>query len=148
MSGHQIDHLAGGLRTAISRLSFHLRTPATRQGITPTRLTAMASLEFSGPMRPGDLAARLSISAASMSRLTEAMVEGGWVERAPDPDDRRACLLNLSEHGSAALTAMRQEGTSWLSKDIAALPTEQQAVLAAALPILQALADKRLEPEP
>ena len=38
------DDLAGSLRTELSRLAFHLRTPATRSGITPTRLAALAAL--------------------------------------------------------------------------------------------------------
>jgi hypothetical protein len=38
------DDLAGSLRTELSRLAFHLRTPATKSGITPTRLAALAAL--------------------------------------------------------------------------------------------------------
>lgn len=136
--------LAGGLRTAVNRLGFHLRTPATRHGITPTRLSALVALRKSGPQRPGDIASWLGISAASMSRLTEALEDGHWVERSADPSDRRAYLLTLTEHGVRALEELRREGTSQLTEDILSLTAQQRAALAAALPVLIALADRHL----
>jgi len=39
-----VDDLAGSLRTEVSRLAYHLRVPATKSGITPTRLAALAAL--------------------------------------------------------------------------------------------------------
>ena len=39
-----VDDLAGSLRTELSRLAYHLRIPATKSGITPTRLAALAAL--------------------------------------------------------------------------------------------------------
>jgi len=38
------DGLAGSLRTEINRLAYHLRRPATKSGLTPTRLAALAAL--------------------------------------------------------------------------------------------------------
>lgn len=142
----QAAELAGGLRTVINRLAFHLRTPATQHGITPTRLSAMVTLYKSGPLRPGDLAGRLGISAASMSRLTEVLEDGGWVGRTADPEDRRAFLLSLTEHGTDALDGLRREGTSRLSDGITALSDEEREALAAALPVLVALADRHVGP--
>jgi DNA-binding MarR family transcriptional regulator len=138
----EIAQLAGGLRTTVARLNHSLRRPVARRGVTPTRLTAMATLEKRGPMRAGDLAERLSITAASMSRLAEALEEGGWVDRAPDPDDRRAQLLSLSEHGRATLETMRREGTGELAEAIRALSSDERDALATALPVLVRLSDE------
>jgi len=137
--------LAGELRTVVNRLAFHLRIPAARHGITPTRLSAMAALEKAGPQRPGDLAGRLGISAASMSKLVEALEAGGWARRERDPEDRRAYLLSITEHGVAALENLRREGTGQLTDDILALPPEQREALASALPVLVLLADLHVE---
>jgi len=136
--------LAGALRTVVNRLGVHLRTPATRSGITPTRLSALVALRKSGPQRPGDIATWLGISAASMSRLTEALEAGRWVARSPDPSDRRAYLLSLTEHGNQALDELRREGTSQLTEDILSLTQQQRTALADALPVLIALADRHL----
>jgi DNA-binding MarR family transcriptional regulator len=145
-TGARTGELAGGLRTAVNRLAHVLRSPATDKGVTPTRLTALATLERHGPLRPGDLATRMNITAASMSRLTEALESGGWVSREDDPDDRRACLLKLSPHGHATLEGLRRENDSKLTTDISSLSEQDRAALEAALPVLTALADRHLDP--
>lgn len=142
-----IAELAGGLRTAVNRLAHALRSPATNQGVTPTRLTALAILERHGPLRPGDLAARMNISPASMSRLTEVLEQGHWVTRDVDPADRRACLLDLSDHGRTTLADLRRDNDSDLAADIGTLSDQDRAALAAALPVLIALADRHREPK-
>jgi len=139
--GDEISRLAGGLRTTVVRLNHSLRAPVARQGVTPTRLTALATLEKSGPMRGSDLADRLSITAASVSRLVEALEEGGWVDREPDPEDRRAQLLSISGAGRETLRRMRVEGTGELAEAIRALPDAERTQLAAALPVLVRLSD-------
>jgi DNA-binding MarR family transcriptional regulator len=126
----------------VARLNHSLREPVARRGVTPTRLTAMATLEKRGPTRAGDLAERLSITAASMSRLAEALEEGGWVDRQPDPEDRRAQLLSLSEHGRQTLETMRREGAGELAEAIRGLSVAEREALAAALPVLVRLSDE------
>jgi DNA-binding MarR family transcriptional regulator len=140
-----LGELAGGLRTVVNRLAYALRSPVARDGITPTRLATLMTLKKCGPLRPGDLAARLSISAASASRLIDALIEGEWIGREPDPDDRRACLVSLSPHGVETLERLRREGTGELAAGIEALPAEQREALAAALPALITLADHFFE---
>lgn len=141
----QAAALAAELRTAVNRLAFYLRRDAGKRGITPSRLAAIAALDRGGPQRAGDVAASLGISAASMSRLTEVLEAGGWVRRTPDPADRRAFVLALTDEGTAALNDVRREGTSHLAADVALLSPQERDRLAAALPILAALADRHLE---
>jgi DNA-binding MarR family transcriptional regulator len=128
----------------INRLSFHLRSPALESGITPTRLSTLVALERSGSLRPGELAGWLGITAASMSRLCDALEDTGLVRRTPDPDDHRATRLSLTDHGQAELTRVRRAGTAELMDDIAQLPRREREALEAALPVLVALADKHL----
>ncbi|WP_138442904.1 MarR family winged helix-turn-helix transcriptional regulator [Sinomonas susongensis] len=137
--------LAAGLRTAVNRLAFYLRRDAGKRDLTPSRLAALAALERGGPQRPGDLAARLGISAASMSRLTEVLETGGWVRRTPDAADRRAFLLALTDAGTVTINDVRREGTSQLAADVALLSPQERAALAAALPVLTRLADRHLD---
>ncbi|HKU10015.1 MAG TPA: MarR family transcriptional regulator [Sinomonas sp.] len=136
--------LAAELRTAVNRLAFYLRRDAGKRDLTPSRLAALAALDRGGPQRPGDVAARLGISAASMSRLTEVLEAGGWVRRTPDSADRRAFVLDLTEEGTAALNDVRREGTGRLADDVARLSASDRATLSAALPVLMALADRHL----
>lgn len=139
------DELAGALRTEVSRLAYHLRTPAARSGITPTRLAALVALERQDGQRQGDLAGRLGISPASTTRLVDLLVESGWASREQDPTDHRAQLLSLTEHGRQTLASLRVESTSRLQAGIDALTADQQRALAQALPVLRELADRHLD---
>lgn len=145
MPGHEKAELAGGLRTVIHRLAFHLRAPAAERGLTPSRLAVLVLLSKRGPTRPGDLAATVGIRPASMSRLVESLEEEQWVARSPDADDRRAHLLELTPRGRRTLHALRTEGTTWLSEEIATLSGQELHALEAALPVLEKLADRRLD---
>ncbi len=142
------DELAGSLRTEVNRLAYHLRVPATKSGITPTRLAALAALARHGEgCRQGDLAAQMGVSPASMTRLVDIMAEAGWVLRERDPSDARAFLLRLSAHGEHTLDSLRSESTSRLSDDIQTLTDDERRTLAAAIPILRGIADRRLGTE-
>ena len=143
-----VDDLAGSLRTEINRLAYHLRTPATKSGITPTRLAALAALaRHDHGCRQGDLAVEMGISAASMTRLVDILIDANWVLRQRDQSDARAFVLQLSDHGRHTLEGLRSEGTSRLSTDIKHLSRDERRTLAAAIPILRGIADRRLGPD-
>ena len=142
----EVTRLAGEVRTEVSRLAYHLRTPATRSGITPTRLTALSALtRYPDGLRQGDLAELMNISAPSMTRLVEILEEAGWVERRRDPDDQRCLLIVLSPVGRKTLDTLRDESASQLSEELAGLIADERAALAAAVPVLRKLADRHLD---
>lgn len=146
-AGADLTGLAAEVRTEVARLAYHLRRPATRSGITPTRLAALAALaRHPDGLRQGDLAELMNISAPSMTRLVEIMSEAGWVERSRDPGDGRALVLVLSPVGRKTLETLRQETTSALSGELAELSVDELAALEAALPVLRKLADRHVEP--
>ena len=137
--------LAGDLRAEVNRLAYHLRAPATRSGITPTRLAALAALAHAETgLRAGDLAARMGITPASMSRLIDILVEAGWADRSRDPEDARAVLLTLTDPGRREIEELRRDNVASLAADLASLDPAERAVLAAAVPLLRALSDRRL----
>lgn len=144
-----VEELAGSLRTEVSRLAYHLRVPATKSGITPTRLAALAALARNPEgCRHGDLAAMMGVSPASMTRLVEILVEADWVVKLRDPSDARACLLQLSAEGRRTVEALRSESTSQLCADLTELTDQERATLAAAVPLLRRIADRRLTDHP
>ncbi|MES9508959.1 MarR family transcriptional regulator [Streptomyces sp. NPDC000609] len=134
------DGTAARLRTAVLRLAHGLRAPAERHDLTPSRLTALGVLSTHEPLRVGDLARGMGISMPTASRLVEILVATGYVDRRPDPHDQRACLLALTQAGTAALDSVRRESLQDLTALIAALPEDQLDALAAAVPLLDSLA--------
>ena len=79
-----------------------------------------------------------------MTRLVDIMVKANWVLRQRDPNDARAFVLRLSGHGRATLVNLRNESTSRLSADVEHLTDDERRTLAAAIPILRGIADRRL----
>jgi len=75
--------------------------------ITPSHLRALRVLMRRGVMRLSELSDHLQIAARSTTEVVDALETRGLVERRPDPDDRRATLVALTEHGAGVLDAIR-----------------------------------------
>ena len=128
------------LRVALARLSRRLRRHELA-GLTPTQLAALATVERSGPMRLGDLAAAEGIAPSTLTRLVTALEDSGYVQRTADPSDARASTLAITAHGQDALERIRTETTLMLMASLELLTPKQRSALAAALPVLEQLAD-------
>src|SRR5277367_4313080 len=128
------------LRVALARLSRRLRRHSLA-GLTPTQLAALSTVEQSGPLRLGDLAAAEGIAPSTLTRMFAVLEEPGYVRRDADPRDARASTLAITPAGHETLEQLREEGTALLTKWLAMLSLEQRAALATALPALEALAE-------
>ena len=128
------------LRVAIARVSRSLRRHELA-GLTPTQLSALATVERAGPLRLGDLAAAEKIAPSTLTRLVTVLEEQGYVQRGPVPGDARASTLVVTEAGHAILERIRQESTTLLAGSLRTLSPDQLAALTAALPALEQLAD-------
>ena len=131
------------LRVALARLSRRMRRHELA-GLTPTQLAALATIGKAGPMRLGDLAAAEGIAPSTLTRLVTALEDSGYVQRTADPSDARASTLAITAHGQEALERIRAETTLMLTASLELLTPEQRSTLAAALPVLEQLADGRL----
>jgi DNA-binding MarR family transcriptional regulator len=134
--------LPGRLGVAVQMLAHAGKLGGGRADVTPTRLTALAVLASVGPMRMGGLAARLGVQVSTMSRIVDIIVASGWAERRPDEADHRACVIAITAAGSALMDSVRQDDATRLAKSVAQLSPADLAVLEAALPILETLAQQ------
>lgn len=137
-SGPEID--VTRLRVALARLSRRLRRHELA-GLTPTQLAALSTIGKTGPLRLGDLAAAEGIAPSTLTRLVTALEDSGYVQRTADPSDARASTLAITAHGMEALERIRAENTLMLTASLELLTPEQRSALAAALPVLEQLAD-------
>ncbi|MFV0462556.1 MAG: MarR family winged helix-turn-helix transcriptional regulator [Nostocoides sp.] len=141
----ELGRLASDLRLELNRLVYALRAPAARSGLTPTRLVALGALAGAPRgLRPGDLAAQMGVTAPTMTRLVEALILAGWVDKVRDDHDHRAVLLTLTEAGRSTISQVRGEATAMLLADLQALGESDREALTGALPVLRAMADRRL----
>ena len=64
-------------------------------------LAIIRTLDLVGPLPVSDLAQVLRVDISVASRQVSLMADEGYVERLPDPADRRVRTIALSEHGRA-----------------------------------------------
>jgi len=75
--------------------------------ITPAQLRALRTLNRHGTMRLSELSVHLHIAPRSATEVVDALESRDLVRRRPDPADRRATLVELTEHGVGILDAIR-----------------------------------------
>ncbi|MEA5454102.1 MarR family transcriptional regulator [Sinomonas sp. JGH33] len=93
-----------------------LRCVAHEHRVTDIGVAEAGVLRMIGEVggRAVHIAERLSVSAPVLSRHVAELEERGLVARRPDPEDRRAQLLELTEAGKAKLAAVEEARTSLL----------------------------------
>jgi DNA-binding MarR family transcriptional regulator len=75
--------------------------------ISPSHYRALRVLARRGAVRLSELSDHLHIAARSTTEVVDALEARGLVERRPDPGDRRATLVALTEPGTSLLDAIR-----------------------------------------
>ncbi|MGW0708478.1 MarR family winged helix-turn-helix transcriptional regulator [Streptomyces sp. NPDC002643] len=98
----RIAYLAGGARQHERRMA--------EAGLSLDRASMwiLRNLAEGEPTRPGMLAVRLSVEASHVTRQLRQLENAGHVIRVPDPDDRRAQLVQVTEAGLAASERIRE----------------------------------------
>jgi DNA-binding MarR family transcriptional regulator len=91
------------LRTAYNAVSARIFASVVSDtdfgDLRPSHGNVMEQLELEDGLRLTDLATRAGITAQSMGELVDDLEVKGYLERRPDPDDRRAKRIYLTERG-------------------------------------------------
>ncbi|WP_333771036.1 MarR family winged helix-turn-helix transcriptional regulator [Streptomyces sp. IBSBF 2435] len=130
--------LAADLRAALGPLVRRLRQFRPDGELTLSQTSALVRLDREGPATSSELAAGEGIRPQSMCTIVNVLYERGLVVRDPDPADGRRIVVSLSEAGHEGLRGARREKGRRLTRAIdEELTPEEQATLAAALPLLE-----------
>jgi DNA-binding MarR family transcriptional regulator len=133
--------LAPRLRLAIVRTARRLRQEATGAGddLTPTSVSALASVERHGPLTPSELAEIERVKRPTATRVLRSLVEAGLVERTPDPADGRSALVSVNAAGRERLRRLRGRKNAYLARRMRDLPADDVATLERAAEILEGM---------
>jgi DNA-binding MarR family transcriptional regulator len=93
-----------------------------------------------------EISERFDITAAAASQLVDKLVQAGYIERAEDPNDRRAKLLRLTENGEKFVRKGIEERYRWVNDLSVHLNEGEKLKVSEALGILTEAA-KALEQE-
>jgi DNA-binding MarR family transcriptional regulator len=128
--------LAGGPDTTTYLPGGH--RSVTRLLSRPDAATAAAR---SGPCRLTALAAHEGVTQPAMTQLVDRLQGAGLLDRVPDPADGRAVQVRITGEGRALLARRRAVRAERVAGLLARLSPGDQALLTAALPALEALAN-------
>jgi DNA-binding MarR family transcriptional regulator len=103
-----MDENIGTMLAQVSRLlrrSFDER--ARGIGVTRPQWQVLSLLSFNGGINQGGLAELLEVEPITLGRMIDRLQDAQMVERRPDPADRRAWRLFLTEKGQQQLDELR-----------------------------------------
>jgi DNA-binding MarR family transcriptional regulator len=99
----------------------------------PMTFFILTHLAKEGPMRGADLSDAFGMDKGGVSRQVQSLVDLGLVERMPDPEDRRAILLDASDLGRSRLDAMSRRRSDRFDERLAAWSDQDLAAFSAQL---------------
>lgn len=85
-------------------------------GIERAAYAMLFYLIHEGPQRTSKLAEFLHSEISTISRQSSSLVQHGLVERQPDPEDGRACLLAPTTEGMRVFEENRKLRNQWLAE--------------------------------
>jgi DNA-binding MarR family transcriptional regulator len=133
----QLDEIAEALPQRANALS-RLFLTRTTVYVSRTEVGVLRNLR-GGPRRITELAAEERVTQPAITLLVNRLQERGWVERIPDPTDRRAVLVSLTAAGEDVFERLRAEYRALLHEEMASLDDCEVETLAAAVSILDKL---------
>ncbi len=139
---------AARLRIAVARLSRRLRPTAAAGSLTATEVDVLVAAERQGPVRMSDLAGFSGLNPTMLSRIVPRLEEMGLLVRRSDDSDKRVSRIETTTAGHKLLDRVRAERNDALSRRLRELEGDERAALAAAVPVLELLAERLLAPEP
>ncbi len=113
-----MHRLSNELVVLVARLVRDVRRRNVDLPAASTRL--MSLLDELGPSTVGRLADHDRCSQPTMTGLVNGLVDRGWAERSPHPDDSRANLVTLTAPGRTTLATLRRHNADLIAERIAA----------------------------
>ena len=98
---HEMYVLVRRIRRVIAE-----RARMVHPDLSPVAYSMLLALEDSGPRRASDLVEQFAVDKGAVSRQVQSLIELDLVRRTPDPEDRRAAILAITEEGARRLAAI------------------------------------------
>jgi DNA-binding MarR family transcriptional regulator len=133
----ELDPSPIGVIGRISRLARELEQrlePVYRaHGLEPGWHDVLATLRRNGPpyqLRPTDFTGQLMLTSSGTTKRLDRLEEAGLIARTPDPEDRRATLITLTDAGHDLIDAVTEAHLDNERNLLAALGADEQRRLA------------------
>jgi DNA-binding MarR family transcriptional regulator len=135
--------LASALRLSVVRLNRRMRAQRVNSAVTISQLAAMSTLDFHGPLTPGELAAHEKVQPPSMTRVLAGLEDLGLVDRKPHPTDGRQVIVQLTGAGKQLCRDEVRMREAWLSRRVAELDPDDREALRRAVEVINAMVESQ-----
>lgn len=125
--------LRAGIRALVRRFAVSERADVACCGVTVAQAATVEALASAGPLRQGALGKHLGVTASTLTRNLERLVEQGLVTRTPDPKDARASRVALTAAGRRQAARLEEQEEQFGREILERLPAERRAAAVAAL---------------
>jgi MarR family transcriptional regulator, organic hydroperoxide resistance regulator len=123
-----------------SMRSWHRFAKST--GVSMPQFSILMQLHHKGACGMSQISERFDISNAAASQLVDKLVQNEYVERAEDPTDRRAKVLQIAPKGKSLIEAGTLERHRWLDELVKNLSADEKSKVQEGLIILTQAAKK------
>src|SRR2546427_8347975 len=138
-TAQDVAGLASRLRLSVTRLSRALRREGSGAGISPTLMSALATVDRHGPMTVGELATHEQVQKPTITRIVASLQESELIVRTPDPLDGRISWLSTTAEGRRLLQKVRRRRDEYLAARLKRLTPEELAMLGRAAELMERL---------
>jgi DNA-binding MarR family transcriptional regulator len=142
-ANEQIEQQMTVLLRRVQRI--HLFTRVGDVALERSAYGIMCKLADEGPQRLGALASSFGLDPSTITRQVQALEEIGLASRKTDPSDRRASILDLTEHGREVLEQTRGHRRARLRQALSDWPGDDLADFGRLLKEFNASLDRLLE---
>jgi DNA-binding MarR family transcriptional regulator len=106
--GAEVVHALVSAAHIIERMvNAELARQGLQNGWSGPRLRLMLAVEKAGRLRMGELTGKLGITARAVTTLVDGLEKEGLLLRKPDPGDRRATLLEVTDEARSQFERIR-----------------------------------------
>lgn len=100
------------------------------EGLDELTYPVLSGLARTGPRSAADLAPEVGLDRSGVTRRASQLESAGLVRREPDPADRRASLLLLTDAGERAVAATRSRLAARIAASLDSWPPEEARAFA------------------
>ena len=129
----QPDDAIGVIELELLKLVRHLETFGRRSSLyrqlDRAGYLALRTIADLGPLSTKALATALNLDASTVTRQLAALETGGFVDRRPDPNDRRSSTIALTAEGRLMMGGVEQERRQGIESLVRAWDDREKSLL-------------------
>ena len=117
------------LTRAVGAMEARLARQETMGDLTASQFGVLESLYHLGPMRQGQISAKLLKSGGNITLVVDNLLKRGLVTRERDPEDRRKVIVTLTEAGRELVARLLPGHVAAIVDELSVLSAQEQRAL-------------------